>query len=76
MNVSETCSCGATFSAEGDNVIRLLREWRREHVCKAPDAPENDVNVMTSADTKTEILGFQARSLTVELPDKPGWGDE
>lgn len=76
MNVAETCSCGATFSAEGDNVIRLLREWRREHVCKPSETPESDAIVFTSNDTKTEILGFQARSLTVDLPDKPGWGDE
>jgi hypothetical protein len=32
--------------------------------------------IMTSADTNFERIGFQMRSLNIELPDKPGWEDE
>jgi hypothetical protein len=76
MNVSESCSCGASFSADGDSVIRLLREWRKNHVCKPVEAADNDTLVMTSADTKTEPIGFRIDGLRVEFPDRPGYEED
>ena len=53
----------------------MWREWRDTHRCEnSPDVTETAI--MTSADTTTERIGFQMRSLNIELPDKPGWDDE
>lgn len=64
MNVSESCSCGASFSAEGDNVVRLLREWRRDHVCveKSESAGETFVTANSQVE---QVLGFQMSGLTI-----------
>jgi hypothetical protein len=75
MELSETCSCGASFSASGDNVVRLVREWRLRHVCgEKVDQPSEPV--ITAAETKTELIGFQAAGWQIELPEKHGFEDE
>lgn len=59
MNVSETCSCGASFSADGDNVARLLKEWRSSHTC--PDKPEPAAEgtfTVSSAQVEQAPIGF------------------
>lgn len=58
MNVSETCSCGASFAAEGDGVVRLLREWRVNHTCN--DKPDQSDGVITSSGAQVEQapIGF------------------
>lgn len=33
MSLSETCTCGASFSAERDDELKLLNQWRRAHKC-------------------------------------------
>ena len=73
MEVEEQCSCGASFRAAGDNVTRLLRQWRKEHVCETKQSDSNDATVLTSSDTKTEItLGFAP----TELPGRQDFGLE
>ena len=53
----------------------MWREWRESHRCESsPDVTETAI--MTSAETSTERIGFQMKSLNIELPDKPGWDDE
>ncbi len=37
MSLSESCSCGASFSADRDDELRLLNDWRRAHVCPGPE---------------------------------------
>jgi len=37
MSVSESCGCGAGFSADRDDELRLLNEWRRAHSCRVPE---------------------------------------
>jgi hypothetical protein len=37
MSLSESCSCGASFSAERDDELRLLNHWRKSHVCPKPE---------------------------------------
>lgn len=36
MSLSESCACGAGFSAERDDELRLLNEWRGKHKCPKP----------------------------------------
>jgi len=60
MVISETCACGAAFSADGDNVVRLVREWRKTHVCFEPKPDASSETIFTSASTVIESvpLGF------------------
>jgi hypothetical protein len=37
MSLSEACSCGAAFSAERDDELNLLNEWRKMHKCPKPE---------------------------------------
>ena len=34
MSVSESCSCGASFTADRDDELKLLNQWRLNHKCK------------------------------------------
>lgn len=36
MSVSESCACGASFSAERDDELGLLNQWREAHKCPKP----------------------------------------
>jgi hypothetical protein len=36
MSISETCSCGANFSAERNDELKLLNAWRTTHKCSYP----------------------------------------
>lgn len=36
MAISETCSCGAGFSAERNDELKLLNAWRTTHKCSYP----------------------------------------
>lgn len=36
--VSETCACGATFSAERSDELKLLNQWRTSHKCPSNDS--------------------------------------
>lgn len=37
MSLSESCACGAGFSADRDDELKLLNEWRRLHRCREPE---------------------------------------
>lgn len=37
MSVSESCSCGASFTVDRDDEIRLLNQWRTGHKCKVSE---------------------------------------
>ena len=34
MSISESCSCGASFTADRDDELKLLNQWRSNHKCK------------------------------------------
>ncbi len=34
MSISESCSCGASFSAERSDELKLLSDWRDRHECR------------------------------------------
>ena len=36
MSISETCSCGASFSAERNDELKLINAWRTQHKCMNP----------------------------------------
>ena len=38
MSISETCSCGASFSAERNDELKLLNAWRTSHKCISHDS--------------------------------------
>jgi len=75
MEISETCGCGASFSASGDNVARLVREWRSRHLC-GEKVDQSGEQVLTAADTKTELIGFQASGWKIDLPEKHGFDQD
>lgn len=76
MPISQTCGfCGSSFEVSGAREVALWREWVDGHRCESsPDVTETPIITGTGADV--ERIGFQMRSLNIELPDKPGWGDE
>jgi len=38
VSISETCSCGAAFSAERNDELKLLNSWRTTHKCISHDS--------------------------------------
>jgi hypothetical protein len=40
MSLSEVCSCGASFTAERDDELKLLNAWRTSHKCALPKGGE------------------------------------
>ena len=63
MSIAEKCSCGASFKTDEPNSVKLIREWRRKHVCTELEAP---VTAITGGDAIIErAIGFQARTLDV-----------
>jgi hypothetical protein len=51
--ISETCSCGASFSAERSDELKLLNTWRTSHKCKPS---EGTLAIVDSA--KSELAGW------------------
>jgi len=51
--ISETCSCGASFSAERSDELKLLNTWRTSHKCKPS---EGSLAIVDSA--KSELAGW------------------
>lgn len=70
MKLEETCACGASFSAEGDGVMKLWREWKRAHICSEKIQEAGDV-ILTSGSAQVEQapLGFAP----TELPGRQDW---
>lgn len=53
MSVSESCACGASFSAERDNELSLLNQWRESHKCPKPQGGGLALN--TSIETVSDF---------------------
>lgn len=75
MSISERCSCGASIKTDEPNALKLVREWRRKHVCAELEAP---VTAITGGDAIVErVIGFQAGGLTIPAtPFDPDEDDE
>lgn len=75
MRVAETCSCGASFTVDGEDVMRLVREWRRKHICNETTS-NSEVQTSGAAVIENQI-GFRVEGLVATLPEKPfEWGDD
>jgi hypothetical protein len=49
VSLSESCSCGASFTADRDDELLLLNQWRLKHQCKAPgQLAFNDITSITT----------------------------
>lgn len=65
MKISEKCSCGAYFTVDGEPAIKLVREWRRKHICveSAPDPRETSLSTYIertdSSSTGEFPIGFR-----------------
>lgn len=65
MKVLEVCSCGARIKVEGDEAIKLVREWRRNHPCRTP-REDDEVSMIISDTSQTErSIGFSLQGLDV-----------
>jgi hypothetical protein len=49
MSISETCSCGASFSAERNDELKLLNAWRTAHKCNFPKS--GDLAIVDSSNS-------------------------
>jgi hypothetical protein len=47
MAITETCSCGASFSAERNDELKLVNAWRSQHKCSFPK--QGDLAIMDSS---------------------------
>lgn len=47
MSISESCSCGASFSADRDDELKLLNQWREDHKCPAPQGGDLSYSTAT-----------------------------
>jgi len=52
MSLSESCSCGASFSAERDDELQLINQWRKTHKCPKPD--RGGLSIASSIETVTD----------------------
>jgi hypothetical protein len=63
MSLSESCACGASFSAERDDELRLLNEWRSKHKCPKPQGGSLALSTAIEAVTDYQYpelrLGFR-----------------
>jgi len=73
LQVSETCSCGASLEISGsiDLVLRQVKMWRKTHTCLKPDL--DDTPTSGVADT-TILMGFQPGEMPAKEYDP--WEDE
>lgn len=56
--ISETCGCGASFSAERDDELKLLNTWRTSHKCKPSEGTLAIVDVARSEHAGYHPIGF------------------
>lgn len=49
MSLSETCSCGASFTAERSDELKLLNAWRTSHRCATPK--QGDLAIIDTSST-------------------------
>lgn len=53
MSLSEVCSCGASFTAERDDELKLLNAWRKSHRCH----PQPGDLLVTGVDSRADFPG-------------------
>jgi hypothetical protein len=59
MSLSETCSCGASFTAERPNdELKLLNAWRTNHKCSPQEGTLAIVDTSRSEIANYHPIGF------------------
>ena len=56
--ISETCSCGAQFSAERSDELKLVNAWRVSHRCKPAEGTLAIVDSARSEIAFPHPIGF------------------
>jgi hypothetical protein len=55
--IAETCSCGAKFKTDDALAIKLVREWRRKHVCQEQASETRDYETTSTIGFAADYLG-------------------
>ena len=71
MSVTETCSCGASFSAERNDELKLLNAWRTNHKCSG-----HDTGHLAIVDTSTTQIADDFRIPELHIGFRPDEGDD
>lgn len=71
MSIAETCSCGASFSAERNDELKLLNAWRTSHKCAAQDAGH-----LAIVDTSNTQIADDFRIPELHIGFRPDEGDD
>ena len=56
--ISESCGCGAAFSAERQDELKLLNSWRTSHKCKPSEGNLAIVDSSRSEIAAWHPIGF------------------
>jgi hypothetical protein len=71
MSISETCSCGASFSAERNDELKLLNAWRTNHKCI-----NHDGGSLAIVDNSQTMLADDFRIPELHIGFRPDEGDD
>lgn len=76
MKINETCSCGSRMKVDGEESIKIIRDWRKNHVCQHRQ-DEDDVSIIISDNAQIErSMGFQLEGLDLPARKTDPWEDE
>jgi hypothetical protein len=71
MALSETCGCGAAFSAERNDELKLLNAWRTTHKCSIPKHGD-----LAMIDTSSTQIADDFRIPELHIGFRPDEGDD
>lgn len=71
MSVAETCSCGAAFSAERNDELKLLNQWREAHKCQFPKSGD-----LAIVDTSNNQIADDFRIPELHIGFRPSEDDD
>jgi hypothetical protein len=71
MSLSEVCSCGASFTAERDDELKLLNSWRTTHKCGIPKGGD-----LAMVDTANTSIMDDPRTPELHIGFRPSEADE
>lgn len=71
MSLSEVCSCGASFTAERSDELKLLNAWRSSHKCATPKIGE-----LAIVDSSSTQIADDFRIPELHIGFRPDEGDD
>lgn len=57
MKIREKCSCGASFAIEAEEAMKLVREWRKKHICPDPVEELRETS-LSSQNERADTIGL------------------